>query len=214
MRLTRRPVLGLIAAAAAGFAMSGCGGAGDYAPAEGDMAIGAEDAPVTVVEYFSVTCAACAQFHITVFPTIKEQFIDTGRVRWVFRELLTGPRPVSLAGFQVARCGGANGEAYTTRVGVMFERQRDILNAGSIDGVRARLTQIGQQAGLSAEAVDACINDAAGAERARLVETMAEEDAVTGTPTLLVNGEKLTAANQYTAEGLSALLTERDGGAG
>jgi protein-disulfide isomerase len=212
MRLSRRPVLGLIAAAAASVALSACGGSGNYAAADGDMAIGAADAPVTVIEYFSVTCGACAGFHASVFPTIKEQFIDTGRVRWVFRELLTAPRPVALAGFQVARCGGADGETYARRVGVMLERQQDILSGGSIDSVRARLTQIGQQSGLSAEAVDACINDPTGADRVRAMEELARDDGATGTPTLVVNGEVLRTQQQYSVEGLSALLTERAGG--
>jgi protein-disulfide isomerase len=213
MRLSRRPVLGLFAATALGLALSACGG-GEYAASEGDMAIGAADAPVTVVEYFSVTCGACAHFHATVFPTIKERYIDTGRVRWVFRELLTPPQSVSLAGFQVARCGGADGETYANRTGVMLERQREILTAGSADGVRARLLQIGQQAGLSAEAIEACINDPTGAERARAMAEMAQADGATGTPTLILNGEALRDNQQYTVEGLSALFDAQAGPAG
>lgn len=205
----------MIAAAAAALTLGACqGGGGSYTPTNGDIAIGSADAPVTVVEYFSVTCHACQQFHTNVFPTIKEQFIDTGRVRWVYRELLTPPRQVSLAGFQVARCGQATPEQYAARVSVMFARQDDILGAAQAGGaaaVRERLSSIGLQAGLSQEQIDACMADPAGQERVRGVDELAQADEVTGTPTLILNGRALREANQYTVEGLSAVLEESAG---
>lgn len=216
MPFTRRPLLGMIAAAAAAFTLGACQGGGGYTPTNGDIAIGAEDAPVTVVEYFSVTCHACEQFHANVFPTIKEQFIDSGRVRWVYRELLTPPRPIALAGFQIARCGQATPEQYSARIAVMFELQNALLSdaqAGGAAAVRERLSSIGLQSGLSQEQIDACIADPGGAERARGVDEQAQADEVTGTPTLIVNGRALREAGQYSVEGLSALLEESAGGA-
>lgn len=214
MSFTRRPLLGMIVAAAAALTLGACQGGGAYTPTNGDIALGAEDAPITVVEYFSVTCGACQQFHTNVFPTIKEQFIDTGRVRWVYRELLTAPRPVALAGFQIARCGQATPEQYAARISVMFDRQSDIIGAAQMGGaaaVRERLSSIGLQAGLSQEQIDACMADPTGQERVRGVDEQAQADEVSGTPTLILNGEVLRDANQYTVEGLSALLSEGAG---
>lgn len=209
MRIARRPFFGLIAAAVAALTLAACQGARDYTPSSGDMALGSETAPVTIVEYFSSTCSACAHFHTTVFPTIKENFIDTGKVRWVFRELLTQPRPVSLAGFQMARCGNADGEAYAARVGAIFQRQHEILSAGTAAGIRERLISIGQQSGLTTEQLESCIDDPSGAERVRAVDELARAANISGTPTLLLEGEVLRDQTQYTVEGLSALLTER-----
>jgi protein-disulfide isomerase len=71
----------------------------------GDKILGSESAPVTIVEYASVTCGACAAFHQQTYPTLKSKYIDTGKVRLIMREFPTAPAPVAIGGFMLARCG-------------------------------------------------------------------------------------------------------------
>jgi protein-disulfide isomerase len=72
----------------------------------GDKVLGSDKAPVTIIEYASVTCPHCATFHIETYPKLKEKFIDTGKVRFIFREFPTAPANASIAGFMLARCSG------------------------------------------------------------------------------------------------------------
>lgn len=202
--LLRREVLILGAAALA----AACNGAGAGASDASDMAIGPANAPVTLIEYASTTCPHCAEFHETVFTRIKAEYIDTGRIRYVFREFPTPPAQVAVAGFQLARCGGATPEQYMTRVGVLFEQQRQMLGQGAtIDTIRADLIALGAQAGLSQEQVLACINDEAGAERIRAtVEAARNQFQVNGTPTFILNGRKLEDPSVLTYEGMKRAL--------
>ncbi|MEM9965169.1 MAG: thioredoxin domain-containing protein, partial [Asticcacaulis sp.] len=105
MTLTRKTLVK--SALATGFLLAGLGLAacGNKAANIGadDMSMGPADAKVTLIEYASVTCVHCATFNEKVFPAIKEKYIDTGKVRYVYREFLTGPADVSAAGVLVAR---------------------------------------------------------------------------------------------------------------
>jgi protein-disulfide isomerase len=185
--------------------VAGCGAGGGAASSEADMGIGAADAPVTLIEYASVTCPHCAEFHADVWDQLKTNYIDTGKVRFIFREFPTPPPQVAVAGFQLARCGGATPEQYLTRVGVLFEQQREVLGSGTMEGVRQKLIQIGAEAGLSEQQVMECISDEAGVERIRTtVDEGTRQFQITGTPTLVLNGEKLPSdAALLTYEGLS-----------
>lgn len=182
------------------------------APAAGptgpDAAVlGDAAAPVEIVEYASTTCPHCAEFHEAVWDQLKTNYIDTGKVRFIFREFPTPPAQVAVAGFQLARCNGATPEQYFTRVGVLFEQQRSILSGGTMDSVRQSLIQIGAAAGLSEAQVMDCITDEAGAERIQAtVESGTREFDITGTPTLILNGEKLTDPSTMTYEGLARAI--------
>lgn len=202
--LLRREVLILGAAALA----AACNNAGAGASDASDMAIGAANAPVTIIEYASTTCPHCAEFHETVYTRIKAEYVDAGRVRWVFREFPTPPAQVAVAGFQLARCGGASPEQYMTRVGVLFEQQQRMLGQGAtIDTIRADLVALGAQAGLSEQQVLDCINDQSGAERIRAtVEGARNQFQITGTPTFILNGRKLEDPSVLTYEGMKRAL--------
>jgi protein-disulfide isomerase len=193
---------------ASALALVGCDGAsGGAGVSADDMVLGASDAPVTMIEYASTTCPHCAAFHEEVWDQLKETYIDTGRVRFVFREYPTAPAPVAVAGFQLARCGGATPEQYFTRVGELFRQQRAIFASGSMDGVRRKLIEIGAAAGLSEQQVLECIGDEAGAERIRdTVEAGNREFAITGTPTFIINGRKVEDPGVVTWEGLQRIL--------
>lgn len=203
MLIQRRAILVLGAAALAAACQRNAAGASDAA----DMAIGAANAPATLIEYASSTCPHCAEFHRTVWDQLKANYIDTGKLRFVFREFPTPPPQVAVAMFQLARCGGATPEQYLARLGVLFDQQQQIFAGGTIEGVRGKLVEIGQQAGLSEQQVMDCINDEAGAERIRrTVEAGQSQFNITGTPTLILNGRKLEDPAVLTYEGLSRAI--------
>lgn len=207
--LGRRGVLaGLAVTAAAGALAAGCQrSAGESASAMQAMALGPEGAKVSVVEFASVTCSHCRDFHANVFKPLKEKYIDTGKIRYEFREFLTAPPEVAVAGFLLARCGGATTEQYFARVNTLFEQQPIIFEALQRGQGREPLLNIARAAGLSEEQFKACISDEAAIARLRTsVDEAGKKFEITGTPTLLLNGEKLTDPNAYTFEGLTKLI--------
>jgi protein-disulfide isomerase len=153
----------------------------------GPMSMGNPDAEVTVVEYASLTCPHCANFHKEVFPRLKETFIDTGKIHFVFREIYFD-RP-GLWGAMLARCAGP--DRYFGVVDVLFNEQAGWSRRPDAPAIMSDLYAIGRQAGLTREAVDACMSDQAWAQG--LVEQYQESatrDGISSTPTFLINGEK------------------------
>jgi protein-disulfide isomerase len=203
----RKLLLGASALAFAG-SLGACGGAnGSAAISPDDMVLGAADAPVTLIEYASSTCSHCAEFHETVWDQFKENYIDTGKVRFIFREFPTAPAQVAVAGFQIARCGGASTEQYFARLGELFRQQRAILGSGSMEGVRQKFVEFGAAAGLSEPQVMQCISDESGAERIRrTVDEGTRQYDISGTPTFILNGSKVEDPSVVTYEGLSRLV--------
>ncbi|MEM1129056.1 MAG: DsbA family protein [Pseudomonadota bacterium] len=155
-----------------------------------EMTLGSEDAPVTVIEYASFTCPHCATFHENVFPEIKTNYIDTGKVKFVYREVYFGedPRPSLWPGI-VARCGGDT--RYFGIVDMVFDRQSDWARATTAQDMVDQLRTIGRTAGLSDEQMDACFSDGPKAQAMydTFVENM-EADGVNATPSFVINGEK------------------------
>jgi protein-disulfide isomerase len=164
----------------------------------GDMALGSPDAPVTVIEYASLTCPHCATFHAETFPVIKTKYIDSGKVRFVFREVYFDQ--YGLWASMIARCGGdATFHGYVT---TFFEQQQQWARA---DDIVSELLRIGRLGGLPAEKMDACLRDEAFLNR--LVadyQANATADGIRSTPTFLVNGESHTGA--LSVEAFSAIL--------
>lgn len=192
MPASRRKLLAAIACASL---LAACSGAvASKEAANGDMALGSAKAPITLVEYSSPTCPHCKEFHEIIYPTLKAEYIDTGKVRFVLRELTTPPAELAAAGFQLARCGGASPDEYFKRLGVLFDQQIAIYQAAQAGQARQPLSQIAKSAGLSESQLDACLRDESGYERLKKIEEEADKQGVTGTPTLFVNGEKLPAA--------------------
>jgi protein-disulfide isomerase len=151
-----------------------------------EMSMGAADAPVTMVEYWMFTCPHCAAFHRDVFPQIKANFVDTGKVRVVFREVYFN-RP-SLWAAMIARC--APEDRYFGIVDLLFERQAAWSAASDDKAMVAELYAIGRQAGLTDEDMNACLSDRAFAEA--LVadfQKNASADAIDSTPSFVINGE-------------------------
>ncbi len=181
----------MIASAPAAFAQDATAPAAD-APAAGapevkDFSIGDVNAPVKIVEYASYTCPHCASFHANVFKTLKTEYIDTGKVHFTLREVYFDRYGLWAA--LVARCGGDM--RYFGISDMIFDQQAEWLSVNDPAQIIEKLRAIGLTAGLTNEALDACLADSAMVEAmiARF-ETNMQADKVEGTPTLFVNGEK------------------------
>jgi len=210
MRIDRRTMLALAAGAAAAACSPGAGGGAKAVAAEGDMALGDAKSKVTLIEYASVTCSHCAEFHKNVWPQLKSNYIDTKKINFVFREFTTPPNEVSAAGFLVARCGQPSVDQYFARLDVLFEQQVSVFEALQAGQVRTALLNIAKSAGLSEEQFNACVTDQAGIARIKAGEEAGiKQFAISGTPTLILNGEKLSNPAAYTYEGLAKLIDEK-----
>ena len=148
----------------------------------GDVALGPEDAKVTIIEYASLTCPHCAAFHTTTYPVLKERYIDTGKVRFVLREFPLDP--LATAGFMLARCEPGK---YYPIVDLLFARQRNwAFVEKPLDALRAHL----RQAGFSQEKFDSCLRDQKVYDAVTAVRERGEKLGVNSTPTFFINGQR------------------------
>ena len=151
-----------------------------------DMVHGSATAPVTIVEYASMTCPHCAAFGQNVFPMLRSKYIDTGKVRFVFREF---PLDIKAAAASIlARCiGNGDSEKYLSAVETMFKLQ-DRLMAQTKD----TLIYVGKQHGMSEQDVETCEKDQAQFDKLTADQHYAvRELKVTSTPTFFLNGVRL-----------------------
>ena len=167
--------------------LAACGQGKGGAVTDEEMSMGKADAKVTVIEYASASCGHCATFHAEVFPAFKTKYVDTGRVKYVFREFITPPAELAAAGFLTARCGGK--DKYFSVLDGVFRSQEEIFRTGDM---RSPLVRVAKSAGLTEEQFMACVSDEKALKAlATRVEKFAKQDNITGTPTFLINGEKL-----------------------
>ncbi|WP_373355425.1 DsbA family protein [Pseudoroseicyclus sp. CXY001] len=168
-----------------------------------DMVLGDPDAPVTMIEYGSFTCPHCAAFHAEQYQELKRDYIDTGKVRFIFREVYFDR--FGLWASMVARCGGEL--RFFGIHDLIYETQSEWIAGGRDPAAIAdNLRRLGIQAGLDGEQVDACLSDATTAETlVAWFQENAEADEVQATPTLMVQGEKYS---NMAYDDLSAILDE------
>jgi protein-disulfide isomerase len=153
----------------------------------GEMSMGDEKAPITVIEYASMTCPHCAHFSEATFPELKKRYIDTGKVRFIFREFPLDQ--LAAAGFILARCAGP--DKFFPLVETLFAQQRDWV----VQRPLAPLMAIAKQAGLSQQAFEACLDNKEMLEGMEKVRNQAAEKfGVNSTPTFFVNGKRLAGA--------------------
>ena len=197
--LTRRAAI--LTTTAAGLAAGAAGSAWAAPAAPGDMSLGNPKAPVHVVEYLSLTCPHCAHFHAEVFPAFKAKYIDTGRVYFTVRELLTAPAQVAAAGVLMARCNG--GTRYFQVVDQVF-RSQPRWQQGQI---KPLFVEIAKQNGMTEDQFEACLVDekANAALDARLTYAT-QTDKVSSTPTFFVNGVMLSNQEVPTLADLDAAI--------
>lgn len=152
-----------------------------------DFSLGSADAPVKITEYASFTCPHCANFHANVWPQLKSEYIDTGKVQFTYREVYFDRYGLWAA--MVARCGGEM--RYFGIVDMLFDQQREWAASNDPNVVVGNLRTIGKAAGLDDATLDTCLKDGAKAEAmvAHFEKNM-EADSVEGTPTFIIDGEK------------------------
>lgn len=158
-----------------------------------DMALGPKDAAVTVTEFASMTCPHCAAFTKDVFPKIKEAFIDTNKIRFVFREFPLDIK--AAAGSMLSRCIAKDDSAkYFAVTELLFKTQEDWV----MKDTAAALTRIGKQAGLSQKEVEDCLKDQALLDKIAADQKYANDVLkVNSTPTFFINGDKLTGETSF-----------------
>jgi protein-disulfide isomerase len=152
-------------------------------PPLGDRSLGKDDAPVTIVEYASMTCPHCAHFHETTYPELKKRYIDTGKVRFIFREFPLDP--LAAGASMLARC--ADKDQFYPLIETLFQQQRQ----WAVEKPIPQLMALAKQAGMSEQKFNACLSDqkmldAMQAEQKRATDKFG----VNSTPTLFVNGKK------------------------
>ncbi len=150
----------------------------------GDHVLGKDDAPVTIIEYASFTCGHCANFHINTFPKLKEKYIDTGKVKLIFRPFPTGPAELSIAAAMLAHCAGK--ERYFAMTSALMETQRNWM---STQDPVPMLQKLASQAGIDEAKFRQCLSDQTlAAEIQRTGLRGFETFGVEGTPTFFING--------------------------
>ena len=165
-----------------------------------DMVLGSAEAPVEVIEYASYTCPHCASFHADQFKQLKENYIDTGKVRFVYREVYFDR--FGLWASMVARCGG--GARFFEISDLIYEKQSEWTASGDPATIADELQKIGKIAGLDQETIDSCMQNGAFAQS--LVDWFqenADRDSISSTPSFLIDGEKY--ANMSYADFVSIL---------
>ena len=193
--------LGLFAGSLAGFSPlrliseAMAQGAADVAKPQSlpDMGLGPANASVTITEYASMTCPHCAAFTEQVFPKIKSEFIDSGKVRFVFREFPLDIK--AAAGAMLARCIAKDDAGkYFAVIDLLFKQQ----NEWVVKNTTETLTRIGKQAGLTQQAVEDCLKDQALLDKIAADQKFAAEVLkVNSTPTFFINGEMLKGETSF-----------------
>src|SRR6266480_2364158 len=158
-----------------------------------DMALGPANASVTITEYASMTCPHCAAFNDNVFPKIKSEYIDTGKVRYVFREFPLDIK--AAAGSMLARCIARDDSGkYFAVIDMLFRQQNDWVTKNTTE----TLTRIGKQAGLTQQQVETCLKDQSLLDKIAADQKYASEVLkVSSTPTFFINGEMIRGETSF-----------------
>jgi len=151
----------------------------------GDIVMGDPDAPVTVIEYSSMTCPHCARFHTNTLPALKEQYIDTGKVNYIMREFPLDN--LAAAASMLARCMPE--DKFYPFVDMLYEKQAEWANS---DDPLRELRQISKVAGFTEERFNSCLSDQQALDYIQQVrDTGNQQYDIRSTPTLIINGQKL-----------------------
>jgi protein-disulfide isomerase len=152
-----------------------------------DIVMGSPTAPVTIIEYASMTCPHCAHFAVETFPKLKEKYIDTGKVKYIMREYPLDN--LALAAFMLARCAGP--DKYYPMIETLFAEQRK----WAVREPLPPLLAIARQAGFTQQTFDACVNDKELAGKVQQIRNRGQQKfKVEATPTFYINGERFPGA--------------------
>ena len=159
-------------------------------PATGERSLGSAGAPVVVVEYASATCPHCALFHVKIWPQIRRQYVDTGNVRWIIRELPLDS--LAMAAFMLARC--VSPDRYFSTLELLFAQQKLWMGAEP----RNELRKLMEQVGMSREQFDLCLQREDLSEAIyQTAKKATEEFEVKSTPTFFVNGQMIRGTQDF-----------------
>lgn len=190
-------------AAETGNAQAGNATSGDLALT--DITLGQDDAPITMVEYASWTCPACLQFHTDVIPMLKTEYIETGKVKLVFREFPTPPANIAVAGFALARCAGE--DRYYDAIEDLFLAQTNILNLARSGGdIEGALRSLASGYGIEGDGFTDCLSNRDVTYAIGESVMKGDSQGVNSTPTVFLNGTKLQGYDWRTADGMRAAL--------
>ena len=171
-----------------------------------DMQLGNPDAPVTVIEYASYTCPHCATFHKGPYKQLKADYIDTGKINFIYREVYFDR--YGLWASMIARCG-EDQDRFFGISDLLYERQAEWSRAGTPPQIADELRTIGRLAGIENEALESCLQDAQMAQTlVAWYQENAEEHGVRSTPSFVINGQ--TYSNMSYTE-MSSLIDEAIG---
>ncbi|MFZ1078974.1 MAG: DsbA family protein [Methylovirgula sp.] len=163
-----------------------------------DIAQGKADAPITMIEYASMTCTHCAAFHATTYPTLISKYVDTGKVRFILREFPLDP--LATAAFMLARCSGP--EKRNAVVDLLFDQQK---NWAFTDKPLEALANLLKQTGMTQATFETCINDQSLYEKVdQERDNAAQKFGIDATPTFFINGRKIS--GEVTPDALDKLL--------
>lgn len=166
----------------------------------GDMALGSKDAPVTIIEYASMTCPHCAAFTRDVFPKLKAEYIDTGRVRFIFREFPLDQ--VALAASALARCVAKDDpQKFFTVIDVLFKQQNELAS-----DALGTINRVGKQAGFSEQMIKDCVQGDPTVQKGILDtrEHAYTKLKVNSTPNFFINGTMVKGETSF--EGFEKLI--------
>jgi protein-disulfide isomerase len=181
--------LKLIGAALAALVLTACNppARSSLSPVEGDSFLGNTASAVTVVEYGAPTCPGCKAWHDQFWAKLKTAFVDTNKIKFIFREFPSHNPPVDAAIFSMARCVGGD---YFALIDEAFARQRDIETASrSADGPMKQLESLGAKFQLSPTQVHSCIDDPKMHQRIFDVQEQGAAQGVDSTPTFFINNK-------------------------
>ncbi|HTX50139.1 MAG TPA: thioredoxin domain-containing protein, partial [Caulobacteraceae bacterium] len=170
---------------------SACNKSGAVGGDLGEMSLGPATAKVTVIEYASLGCPICARWNNENWDAFKAKYIDSGRVHYIYREMMTGEAPVAMAGFLLAHCVGK--DKYFQVLDAVYREVGPLLETDQQPLERDRLIKVAESAGLSADQFNACVSDdkAIAAEQTKTDNT-AKTNNIESTPTFVINGKVLT----------------------
>lgn len=175
----------------------------------GDYVVGAEDAPITLVEYASFTCSHCANFHRLVYPKLVENYIEPGKVKFVFRHFVRDGADVAAS--VVARCRGE--ERFGAMKDLFFDRQSQWLSGvKTIQDAMDNLAAVARRAGVSRAQFDRCVaNENIQNHVIEMTRAGADQFDINATPTLIMNGEILPPVVNENFDELDRILSEELG---
>ncbi len=154
-----------------------------------EMVQGAEDAPVEIIEYASYTCPHCATFHKGAYKQLKKDFIDTGKVKFTYREVYFDR--YGLWASMIARCAGP--DKFFGITDLLYEGQSEWTRAGGPTEIVDELRKIGRLAGIDNDQLEACLQDGTRAQTlVAWYQENAERDGIEATPSFIVNGKKVS----------------------